>query len=81
MASLYMFDGEGLSDRNLDILRFVGGALATTGNECIAGADFNLSPETLLDIGFPERLGELVRADCEATCFTGQGGQSHIDYF
>lgn len=53
LCSLYLHDGEGMSCRNLDLLQEVGSFLVSLGIPSILGADFQVSPQMLLDIGWP----------------------------
>eukprot|EP00959_Pyramimonas_sp_CCMP1952_P305021 6383594-Pyramimonas_sp.AAC.1 len=46
----------------------------------LAGGDFNLRPDKILDSGFPERLsGQIISPSCDGTCST-TGGMKLIGF-
>ena len=79
LVSVYGFDSEGLTDRQLELHKLIGAHLFVEGSSFVVGGDFNLEPSAFKDTGFQE-LGrcELV-ATGVPTCFGAR--QSEYDYF
>ena len=80
--SVYLWPSEGLSERNVGILRELGEHAASHGKAWVAGGDWNMDPEALCSSRWPERLRAYVKAvtDPMGTCNKGEAG-SNIDFF
>ena len=80
--SVYLWPTEGLSERNVGILRELGQHAAAHGKAWVAGGDWNLNPELLCSSRWPEKLRAYVKAvtDPIGTCNKGEVG-SNIDFF
>ena len=79
LVSVYGFDTEGLTDRQLDLHKSVGAHLFLEGSSFVVGGDFNLEPSSLKETGFQELARcELVSTGAP-TCFGAK--QSEYDYF
>ena len=76
--SVYLFCGEGLSKRNLDILSALLVAVLSLDQPWCIGGDFNLEPQDLISSGFLEKAGGELAASCQATCFQAN---TELDYF
>ena len=80
LASLYLYDGEGDSQLNQDLLQSVGCILRSIGQPFVCGGDFQMSPAKLQGLGWPGIVrGTLVASDT-ATYVSGEAS-SEIDYF
>ena len=76
--SVYMFAGDGLSDRNcLLLVEAAATCLASDVPWCLAGG-LNLPPESLRQGGFLKKLGGVIVGPGQPTCF--QAGPEY-DYF
>ncbi len=68
LASMYLWNGERLSPRNMALLQAAAAALATCGPMWVIMADFQVSPAELLRSGWPDFVGGVVVAPPQATC-------------
>ena len=74
--SLYLKDGEGMSETNLTILTELATMLGTVRGAWIVGGDWNMPPAALTASNWPTMVGGLIQAPKEATC----NGKTY-DYF
>ena len=82
LYSIYLHHGEGLSERNLGVLRDVGAHASVSGRLLIIGGDFNLEPCTLLESEFPQSLAaELISTGGPLGTCKVRGGNYNIDFF
>ena len=76
MISLYCWDSEGLSKRNLDLLHYAAMIISSLHGPWVLSADFNMSPETLRASGWINLVkGKIVEPDAP-TC-----GLQKYDFF
>ena len=76
LLSIYLYDGEGLSPRNLDILQEVAFVVARLrGPWCLAG-DFNCEPGELERSGWLQLVSGCIVAPVTPTC-----GEKVLDFF
>ena len=79
--SLYLFDSEGLSDRNVELLERAGAAVVQHGGPWAIGGDFNMTPGELSGVAYLiRRMRGTIVAPKVPTC-RGQDGGRVIDYF
>ncbi len=82
--SVYLKDGEGLSQRNLSTLAAMGQHIARQGADApfIAGGDMQMSPQTIAAAGLADKVhAVIVATGCRrGTCRTASGN-SELDYF
>ncbi len=82
--SAYLHDGEGLSSRNLNVLKTVGNFLAAQGQEVpfVLGGDFQSTPQEIAETGFAQEANAVLVAsgDPTGTCRTGRTARE-IDFF
>ena len=80
--SVYLHNGEGLSERNHGVLRDVGAHASISGRCFVIGGDFNLEPSTLLEAEFPQSLAsELISTGGPPGTCKVRGSSSNIDFF
>lgn len=75
----YLYDGEGLSLRNWNILLCIAEFIQTLRIPWILTGDFNLFPETLEGSMWPCLVGGRVACSGEATCHN-RGSGTQLDY-
>ncbi len=84
LISIYLHDGEGLTERNKAILAKVGAFLQSSGKQWqyVIGGDFNLVPEVLATSMFAQGLSARIVAPANkrGTCRTVHGSRTY-DYF
>ena len=82
MISVYLWDGEGLTDRNRAILFAVGEAIKRHGGPWLIGGDFNTTPGDVVESmkEWLKTIGGKVCATVDITCRSQSGGRT-IDFF
>ncbi len=84
LVSIYLHDGEGLTERNKAILAKVGAFVQASGKQWqyVIGGDFNLIPEVLATSSFAHSLSARIVAprNRRGTCRTIHGAKTY-DYF
>ena len=82
IISIYLFDSEGLTQRNRAILSRAGEIIRKHGGPWIIGGDFNCTPQDLQgEMGsWLKQIGGEIRAPGNLTCRTATGGRT-IDFF
>ena len=82
IVSVYLYDSEGLSNRNVDLLERAGAAITQHGGPWIIGGDFNMTPAELsgVDNIIRRMRGVIVAPNCP-TCRAGSGVGRIIDFF
>ncbi len=83
VVSVYLWTGEGLTDRNVAIIERALGVARSHGSLWMIGGDFNITPDLLqhqLD-RLLAKAGAVVRAPTEATHYPGRGAPAVLDYF
>ena len=68
LVSVYLWNGEGLSKRNLDLLHCLAQVLTTLDGPWILGGDFNLTPELLGECGWLQLARGVAFAPDLPTC-------------
>ena len=83
VVTLYLFTGEGLSERNLTVLEQVAVFLLSLNTPVIVVGDWQNEPVDLFRNGWPQRLGLVLvnPPGLTATCATGKGGARLLDFF
>lgn len=76
LLSVYLYAGEGLSQRNLDLLQEVAFLIGRLRGPWICGGDFNLTPAELEHARWPELVGGCVAAPSAPSC-----GARVLDFF
>ncbi len=71
LVSLYLHNGEGLTQRKLDLLQAVAVILASIKALWMVAADFQNSPEDLARSGWPALVGGVLIAPSEPICLGG----------
>ncbi len=83
-VSAYCHHGQGPSEQNKALMADIGAHFCALGSgwSLALGADFNMEPRSLLDAGFPARLGaQVVAADNpRGTCRTRRAARN-FDFF
>ncbi len=83
-VSVYLEDGKGVSQSNLDILADVGAFLTKQGDDVpfVVGGDFQMRPCDLAAVGFASKVGgEIVASgDARGTCRSSRTS-AEIDFF
>ena len=80
--SIYLVSGEGVGQRNADLLAALGAWCTRMPFETIVDGDWNMATSTLLQTGLSNKLELEVVASKEGTCKKTKGkGYSKIDYF
>ena len=80
-ASVWLYPGEGLSRRNLDLLYAVGKVLRSLSLPFVLAGDFNVSAACIASSGWVEAVGGTIVTPGDAhTCFSFSSS-SAIDYF
>ena len=77
--SCYFFSGNGVEVYNKLLLRDVLGWIKTVGRPFIIGADWNMTPQELIDLGELKAFPATIVAPTAWTCNAGKGRA--IDYF
>ena len=81
VLSIYLFDSEGLSDRNVELIEKAGQAVITHGGPWVIGGDFNMTPAELSGVHhLIRRMRGTVVAPNTPTCSTSSTGRV-IDFF
>ena len=82
MISIYLFDGEGLTQRNRAILHRAGEIIRKHKEPWLIAGDFNCTPQDLQDEmrTWLKELGGEIRAPGNLTCRSATGGRT-IDFF
>ena len=78
--SAYLYDGEGLSIRNVDILGALVAFILALEGPWVLAADFNIEPSSLEDTGFLATVKGVIVAPPEPICHAKAKG-SMYDYF
>ena len=81
LYSIYLFDNEGMTSRNWDLLTWVGKAVADHGRPVVVAGDFNMGADLIHSSGWARQL-KLVRVpikDESATCYSSSL-ESSIDH-
>ena len=77
---IYLYDGEGWSDRNISIMHEVSSALVALGQPFVLMGDFNMSPSEFVQGCFLDSVKGVLLAPDEPT-FQATNSNSVIDYF
>ena len=80
VVSVYLWAGEGLSERNCRLLGALVELLLSLKGLWVAGGDFNMEPEALADSGFLDAIRGTLAAPEETTCSASAAG-TVFDYF
>ena len=80
VATVYLYDDSAVSSRNRQLLKDVAAYLNALGKPFIIGGDWQVSPDTLNNSGWPHLARLKVMAPLEYTYVSG-ASCSHIDYF
>jgi hypothetical protein len=80
-ASLWLYPGEGLSQRNLDLLDAVGKVLRGTALPFVLAGDFNVSAACMAETGWVEAVGGIIVTPGEAFTCISPFSSSAIDFF
>ena len=80
VAVVYLYDGEGWSDRNVSIMHEVASALVALGQPFVMMGDFNMSPSEFGQGSFLDSVKGVVLAPDEPT-FQATNSNSIIDFF
>jgi len=75
-GSVYLCDGVGLNDTNLEILQEIAGALKVLRGPWILGGDWNLTPSVLAGSKWLDMIGGMIVAPDAPTCHS-----STYDFF
>ena len=82
VVSVYLYDGDGLSERNMAILQHLAKQLATLAAPWIVGGDFNIEPHALEQGHWWGALGAIfVVPETPEGTFRAQGVHIVYDYF
>jgi hypothetical protein len=76
LISAYFHTGEGLSQRNLDMMHHVARLIASLRGPWVIGGDFNLPPDVVRSCGWLSLVAGVIAAPGEATC-----NEQTYDYF
>ncbi len=80
----YLKDGVGANEENLRYLANIGAhcGIQPRGMQVVVGCDFNFTPQTLVETGFPDEVGGVVVSPGgdQTTCRTGKTARV-IDFF
>ena len=68
LISVYLFFGEGLSCRNIDLLQAIAGVIGELRGPWILAGDFNITPQDLISTGWLQLVGGTVHAPSLPTC-------------
>ena len=68
--SIYLKDGDGMSDTNAAILTELAAAVAAVRGPWLIGGDWNVNPKALADSGWPEIVRGTIQAPVLPTCNT-----------
>ena len=68
VGSLYLRDGEGASQANLDLLQRVAGVLKRVRGQWVLGGDFNMTPQCLDETGWLGLVGGVIHKPRVPTC-------------
>ena len=68
LISVYLFFGEGLSCRNIDLLQAIAGVICELRGPWILAGDFNITPQDLISTGWLQLVGGTVHAPSLPTC-------------
>ena len=68
LLSIYLWDSEGLSERNLAVLHRAAAIAHSISGPWLIGGDFNLSPTELLQSGWLAIVGGSIVAPSQPTC-------------
>ena len=79
--SVYLHTATGISGDNIPLLADLGGRLRSSPRAWLAGGDWNISPETLLDSSFVDRCHGSIFATQAGQNTCTQGSGSRIDFF
>ncbi len=81
--TLYLWTSEGMSQRNVALVEAALAAASTCGCAWLMGADWNVTPKDLREaVGrMLDRVGAVIRAPSEATCYPPTGRPKVLDYF
>ncbi len=77
---IYLHDREGLSDRNVDIVREVAGHIAGHGRPWVAGGDWNIPAQEMMQSSLLDELKGVVVSAGAPTFFGGEQGESSAEY-
>ena len=77
-GSVYLYDGTGWSDKNLELLSELGAVFRTIEAPFVIMGDWNLEGFDFLASGWAERLGAHVLRPGRSTCSSGGGAE--LDY-
>jgi len=80
LVSVYLYDGEADGPKNADLLQAIGGILRSIGQPFICGGDFQMSPRSLQELGWPGIVDGTI---CSANTATYESGEAstEIDFF
>ena len=82
VASAYLHDSVGLSEANVVELARIGLCLREAGTHFVVGADWNMQPEVLSEVGYEQKLGgQFFGVESADTCRKSTGGFSNLDFF
>jgi exonuclease III len=73
VVSLYLWDSEGLSPRNLALLEAVGKHVGSLDRPYVLMGDWNVEPQALRESYWLQAIRGVVVAPPEATCVLGEG--------
>ena len=76
VGSIWLKDGEGLSETNKSIMEQITIAIAQLRGPWILGGDFNMNPKVISDSGWLDTIGGIIVAPLLPTC-----NQSTYDFF
>ncbi len=81
--TLYLWTSEGMSQRNVALVEAALAVASTCGCAWLMGADWNVTPKALREaVGrMLDRVGAVIRAPAEATCYPPTGQPKVLDYF
>ena len=68
LVSVYLYFGEGLSQRNIDLMQSIAGIVGELRGPWILAGDFNLTPEDVRGTGWLELLNGVLHAPSAPTC-------------
>jgi hypothetical protein len=76
LGAVYLKDGVGIDDANLDTLQHIAGVLRQVRGPWVLGGDWNVAPAALLATGWLELVGGVIITQDSPTC-----GSNVYDYF